>query len=185
MRGGFYLVVTMVDELISPILTTPWGRRAGLFAMILMSLLLFATVIDMLITWRSDSKLAQSSINPNEIHADTANQLRQQIEQIPEWHLFGKYGVAESALLPVTSLQIHLLGVIKSSPDALSRVIISESNQPGKIYQIGDTLPATGVKVYSISADGVVLDNAGRLEKLPLQRVQLQFEGMPKSLLGE
>lgn len=185
MKGVSNLVAVMVDELLSPLLTSPWGRRAGLIAAILMSLLVFATLIDMVIEWRGDIKLAQSTTNPKEMKVDTTSQLQKQIEDIPSWHLFGTYGVAESATLPVTSLQIHLLGVIKSSPEKLSRVIISESGQPGKIYEVGDTLPSTGVKVYAITADGVVLDNSGRLEKLPLQRTQLQFQGMPKSLLGE
>jgi general secretion pathway protein C len=175
----------MVEELLSPLFSNPWGRRAGLFVMVLMALLTLATLIDMAFEWRSDIKLTQSVANPNEVKIDHASQLQKQIAQIPEWHLFGKYGVAESAMLPVTSLQIRLLGVIKSSPEKLSRVIISESGQPGKIYEVGDTLPSTGVKVYSITVDGVVLDNSGRLEKLPLQRMQLQFQGMPKSLLGE
>ena len=88
----------------------------------------------------------------------------------------------QSAILPVTSLQIRLIGVIKSTPDTFSRVIISESNQPGKIYSVGDSLPSSGVKIYAITAEGVILDNSGRLEKLPLQRTPLMFQGMPKSL---
>src|SRR5436190_6094766 len=161
----------MVEELLSPLLTTIWGRRAGLLLTIVMSLLVFVTLVNMVVSWHSDFKLTRSSTDTTHIRVETSNQLNKQIAEIPERHLFGKYGVIEqSALLPVTSLQIRLVGVIKSAPENFSRVIISESNQSGKLYKEGDILPSTGVKIYAITQDGVILNNSGRLEKLPLQR---------------
>ncbi|MEO8402158.1 MAG: type II secretion system protein N [Gammaproteobacteria bacterium] len=174
----------MFDELLSPFLITTWGRRAGLAVMIVMAVLVFVTLITTLFTWRSDIKLAYSPSNQAENTTLAGNQLNLLIAQIPAWHLFGKYG-DQSTNLPITSLQLRLVGVIKATPEIFSRVIISESNQPGKIYQVGDILPSSGVKIYAITADGVVLENSGRFEKLPLQRTPLQFQGPPKSLMGE
>ncbi len=173
----------MIDELLSPLFTTTWGRRAGWGVLIIMVVLIFIAFIQALFTWYGDIALMQSHSNQNKNTAQENDQLAKQIAQIPEWHLFGKQG--ESTILPVTSLQIHLVGVIKATPEQFSRVIISESNQPGKIYGIGDTLPSSGVKIYAITSEGVVLDNGGRLEKLPLQRTPLIFQGMPKSLESE
>ena len=173
----------MLDELISPLLTAPWSRRAGLSVFVLMVFLTFITLIHLIFTWHRDFKLAHT-VSLRYSNA-SSSQLAQLISQIPEWHLFGKYGAAESVILPVTSLQIHLVGVIKATPEKFSRALISESNQPAKVYQVGDTLPASGVKIYAITAAGVVLNNSGRLEKLPLQRTPLLFQGMPKPLSGE
>lgn len=173
----------MFDELLSPLLTTVWGRRAGLSLLVIMLILVLVTVIQTVVTWHSDDRLAHSYAKPKGHFLQENDQLSKLIIQLPEWHLFGKYGVVEqSAILPVTSLQIRLVGVIKSTPEKYSRVIISESNQPGKVYSVGDTLPSSGVKIYAITEEGVVLNNSGRLEKLPLQRTPLQFQGMPKSL---
>lgn len=173
----------MVDELLSPLLTTTWGRRMGQGLFILMVVLTFITFIQSLMTVRSDLKLAASHKKTNEDFLLANDRLTRLISQLPQWHLFGKYGVVEqSAILPVTSLQIRLVGVIKSTPEKYSRVIISEANQPGKIYKVGDTLPSSGVRIDAITPEGVVLNNSGRLEKLPLQRTPLQFQGMPKSL---
>ncbi|EKD73605.1 MAG: hypothetical protein ACD_45C00253G0003 [uncultured bacterium] len=173
----------MMDELLSPLLTTIWGRRAGLCALIGMSFLLFITLLMTVFSWWSDSRLAQLAVKQNKNDVGLSHQLATLIADIPNWHLLGFS--AEADFLPITSLQIRLVGVIKATPDHLSRVMISELNQPGKLYQVGDTLPSSGVKIYAITQDGVILENSGRLEKLSLQRTPLQFQGMPKSLLGE
>jgi len=173
----------MIDELLSPLFTTEWGRRTGLTAAMTMSILALVIFVHTLFTFYSDIRLTQSHTRHSENSLQGNNQLAYLITQLPEWHLFGKYGVVEqSAILPVTSLQIRLIGVIKSTPEKFSRVIISEENQPGKIYSTGDTLPATGVRIYAITEEGVVLNNSGRLEKLPLPRPPLIFQGMPKPL---
>jgi type II secretory pathway component PulC len=176
----------MIDELISPLLTTIWGRRLGLGLLLVMALLMLVTFIETLVAWRGDYYLTHPVRKPAPSQANATNQLNTQIAAIPGLHIFGAYGVADrSSLLPVTSLQIKLVGIIKSAPEKLSRVLISESGQPARVYQVGDALPTTGVEISAITSDGVVLDNSGRLEKLPLQRSSLQFQGMPKSVLGE
>lgn len=168
----------MFDEIIAPLLTTEWGRRAGWGVMICMAVLLFVTVIETLSTWHSDFVITRTQHGPNK--SISMNELTKLITKIPDEHIFGKYGALSG--VPVTSLQLRLIGVIKSVPEKDSRVIISESGQPGKVYQVGDIL-SSGVKIYSIAPDGVILDNGGRLEKLPLRRSPLNFQGKPKALL--
>ncbi|EKD54036.1 MAG: hypothetical protein ACD_60C00128G0012 [uncultured bacterium] len=171
----------MLDELLSPLFTMHGSRRLGLSLLGIMLLVLIITFSMTLVSWWSDARLTKVSVKQNKNDLQSDQKLTSLVAQIPEWHL---YGVAEQ-VVPITSLQIRLVGVIKASSDSLSRVIISELNQPGKLYQVGDILPSSGVKIYAITQDGVILENGGRLEKLPLQRTPLQFQGMPKSLLGE
>ncbi|HSW92856.1 MAG TPA: type II secretion system protein N [Gammaproteobacteria bacterium] len=173
----------MIDELLSPLFTTEWGRRAGMLLSIVMSLLVFITFIHAVYTLVGDIRLTHIHSRSSDHSLEANEKLNQLIATLPERHLFGQVGVlAQSAILPVTSLQIRLVGVIKSTPETFSRVIISEENRPGQIYRTGDTLPSSGVRIYAITPEGVVLDNGGRLEKLPLARPPLLFQGMPKSL---
>lgn len=171
-----------MDELLSPLLTTLWGRRTALGVVVLMGVLILVTLIEIPFAWQKEEQMAQ----PAAVNFTSNNQLLTELAKLPEQHLFGQYGLTtQTSLLPVTSLQIKLIGIIHAIPAEFSRVIISEAQQPGKIYQVGDILPSSGVKIYAITQQGVILNNGGRLEKLPLQRSALQFQGMPKSLLGE
>ncbi len=98
------------------------------------------------------------------------------LSDLSSTHLFG-----DASNLPITSLQLRLLGVIKSDSDENSKVIISEANQPGKVYSKGKMLPS-GVIVYDISNEGVILKNNGRFEKLPLARSPLLFQDAPRAM---
>lgn len=171
----------MLDEIIAPLFTTEWGRRTGWGVMISMLVLLIITFITTLFAWHSDVVITQDH---KKINTTLPNdEVAKLIAQIPEQHIFGKIG-SSNGRLPITSLQLRLVGVIKAVPEKFSRVIISEGGQPGKVYQVGDSLSGD-VRINSIAPDGVVLDNGGRLEKLPLQRQPLLFQGKPKSLLPE
>ena len=98
--------------------------------------------------------------------------------------MFGNAAKTDTSILPITSLQLRLIGIVHAVPENKSSVMISEANQIGKVYLVGDTLPV-GVKVDAITEDGVILENAGRLEKLPLQRMPISFQRMPDKLLRE
>lgn len=174
----------MFDELLSPLLTGARSRRVGLLVLTVMIILLLVMFFHVLSSLHADIKLLQS-LGTKKTFSTTDNGTVGLITQIPEWHLFGKYAVMEKTdVLPVTSLQLQLIGVIKATPETFSRVIISEAGQPGKVYQTGDKL-SSGVRIYAISEDGVILENEGRLEKLLLRRSPLLFRGLPESLLGE
>lgn len=171
----------MFDELISPLLTTVWGRRASLTAFIAMIVILVITVIATIISWHADANILQNATLV-QLKLEPSNSEERLIPDISTWHLFGA-NTSGSEVLPITSLQLHLMGVYQATPQQLSTVIISEENQPGKVYRVGDRLAVSGVKVYSISQDGVILENGGRLEKLLLNRSPLPFKGMPDPLL--
>lgn len=174
----------MFDEIIAPLFTTEWGRRAGWGTMIAMLILLVYMIFCTVNTWREDYIIAHAEhrVSNKSLSADDMTKL---VAEIPQKHIFGQSGVTDNGgVVPITSLQLRLVGVIKSEPEEYSSVIISEAGKPGKVYRVGDTL-SSGVKVHSIAEDGVILENGGRLEKLPLQRPPLMFQGMPKPLLPE
>jgi general secretion pathway protein C len=173
----------MLDEVVAPLLTTEWGRRASFGVMLVAACLVIYTFICAIVIWHSDFVLTHNQ-NLKMANENVSDDTAKLIAQVPQLHIFGNFGTLEKdTFLPITSLQLRLVGVSKAIPEKFSRVIISEKGQPGKVYQIGDSLPS-GVIIHELVQDGVILENSGRLEKLPLQRTQLQFHGMPKSLLS-
>jgi type II secretory pathway component PulC len=166
------------DDLLAPLFSTEWGRRASWGVLVLFLCLFVINLIQTVIAWYDDVMITRLNTSLS-LNTSTEN-VAQSIAQIPSEHLFGKLGSSHAAL-PITSLQIRLIGVIKADPEKFSRVIISESGQPGKIYSIGDSL-SSGIIINSITDEGVILENDGHLEKLPLQRTPLAFQGMPKAL---
>lgn len=157
-----------LDEVMSPIFTTEWGKRAALGGLIFSGVMLFYMVLSVFTDGYHNYTVMRLSQSTTAVSTDN---VAERVAQIPKWHLFGEYGVAQkSAVLPITSLQIVLTGIVKGEPESVSRVFISEGGKPGKVYQVGDVLES-GVKVYAITEDSVVLQNGGQLEKLPLRRV--------------
>jgi type II secretory pathway component PulC len=170
----------MFEEIIAPLLTTEWSRRSGLIAIAVFSLFLCITLVKIPLAWHSDYVLAHTQ-TITKTTQPFADQTMAFILQLPNQHLFG---ASETTHLPITSLQLHLVGIIQADSENASRVIISEANQPGKIYQIGDSL-LSGVRIKAITANSVILENGGHIEKLPLSRPPLTFEEMPKNIFGE
>lgn len=171
----------MLEEIISPLLSTEWGRRCGLVAITIFSLFLLITLVEIPLTWHSDYVLAHSQATTTKTTPPFADQTMALIKQIPDRHLFGGSGI-KTANLPITSLQLRLIGIVQANPASASRVIISEAGQPGKIYQAGDSL-SSDVHIKIITTNSVILENGGHIEKLPLSRQPLLFQGMPKNLL--
>ena len=99
------------------------------------------------------------------------------LSPIQQGHLFGQ---TLSGNVPLSSLQLRVVGifVVENHP-GLSRASIASAEQPAKIYRTGDKMPS-GITVYAITPQAVILQNDGQLEKLPLAREQLQFKTRTK-----
>lgn len=168
---------------LSSLVPIEWGRRLGWVVLVSASLLLLVAIGKLPFIWLDDYKLAHQTVmvSPNDLQID--HEVREGMLQIPNQHLFGNADISLGHV-PITSLQLSLVGIMHAAPQSQSRVIISEAGQPGKLYRINDTLPM-GVIVNAIEHDGVILENAGHFEKLPLQRHELAFQGEPKQLLQE
>jgi type II secretory pathway component PulC len=143
-------------------------------ACLLLGFLILITFIYTLTQWYSDltilSRLHQTP--PTLMETGNTNNL---ITAIPREHLFGHPIPTE---LPITSMGINLLGIIKLNTDReddTSSALISLSGEPAKTYHAGESLP-NGVKIEAIEANAVILKNNEQLEKLPLQRIPLEFK---------
>lgn len=170
----------MFDDVITFLFSTERGRQVGLGLAGLFGVAAVFTFGNMFLNWRSDYVLShQPVILKRTSSVFDENALL--IAQIPEQHIFGLQA-GDDAFLPISSLQLRLTGIIKVKDDSKSKIIVSEAGKPGKIFGIGDEL-ASGIKINTINDDGVILENGGKLEKLPLVRSSLIFHEKPKPLL--
>lgn len=131
------------------------------------------TLLFTLWTWYEDWQLAHQ-MKARAMAIASNDETTNMIIAIPEAHLFGQ----TDGDMPITSLQLRVTGIVKTGDEqdgSASKAYISISGQPSKIYKLGDDLPY-GVKVYEITPDSVILENDGKLEKLPLPRERLEFK---------
>lgn len=174
----------MVEEMLSPLLTTELGRRLSIGFLLCFMILTLFLVIKIPLNVYSDFLLTKQKNEMSAVVIASSATNAKLIDDISKHHLFGNTAAIVQTIVPVTSLQLKLVGIVQSKPDQLSRAIISEAGLRGKIYKLNDQLPS-GARISAITADSVILDNAGRMEKLPLQRVLVSFQGIPKKLLAE
>jgi type II secretory pathway component PulC len=167
-----------MDEMMQPLIDTSWGKRLSPIILLFFILCIMFSFFRMILQWQDDLHLIHQQ--PKTMVLLHHKEDVQPILAIPEEHLFGE-GLT-SARLPITSLGVRLLGVIETGEPHESTVIIAEGDHIGKVYHVGDSL-LSNIKIHSIVSDGVILENAGHLEKLPLTRSFLSFQGMPKSLI--
>lgn len=127
-----------------------------------------------LITWYDDWQLSHAPLPTYHLPKQTDKAAL--IEMLPEQHLFGQ-GLTPMGEMPISNLQLRVMGISKGMNEnsATSQALIAIADGASKVYKIGDSLP-DGVKIYAIAADAVVLENDGRLEKLPLPRETLVFK---------
>lgn len=160
------------DRIFSMILTTEQGYRLGLATAVLFTALLVLSAFGMLGSWWSDARLSSVSKAEKAAIRDLSSPLSELAKAVPQAHLFG-YHAPASAYVPITNLQLRLTGIIQvGGDDVFSKAIISAQGGTGKIYQLGDSV-LDGIRLTAIHADGVVLDNNGHSESLPMQRPNL------------
>lgn len=137
-----------------------------------LAILITITFVVCVLQWREDWRITHQPITPN---AQSGDKTLSMIAAIPSHHIFGK---SAGGKIPISSLELHVTGIVKVENEdgkEVSKAYISQAGQPAKIYQVGDKV-TNGVKIYSINADTIILDNGGELEKLPLPREPLVFK---------
>ena len=145
-----------------------WILPLGLSTLVLLSVSL------VLNQWKADWQLVHQPVMTLTIAKDTSSS---DIRALPDAHLFGQALTADGEL-PITNLQLRVIGiskVVNATGNDTSHATIVIGTESGKTYQVGDALP-DGVKIYRIDADSVILENDGRLEKLPMPRSTLNFQ---------
>ena len=93
-------------------------------------------------------------------------------QAIVQWHLFGKNTIAQTSA-PKTTLRIKLIGIISSTSDGQSRVIIEEPSRKQKYYKVGDKIKSN-VTVKIIQPDHIVIMHNSREEIVPLKALNTQ-----------
>ena len=121
---------------------------------IMLLLLAIWQMVDEVIIRAPSVSVVKSTLIPPPIH-------------LSDLHLFGVYN-ANLADLPTTQLPLLLEGtvMIVDNP-AQSRALITESNEPATVYQIGDTVPGNAT-IERIEKHYVILNDNGALTKLAL-----------------
>lgn len=147
------------------------GLNAGIAFFVLVTLIFNAQ------QWRADWQLTHAIVTP--LSLPTLNQSAALIESIPSLHVFGK-SLATVSDVPISSLELRVTGIAKStsSGTTASKAYISISNQPSKIFHVGDSI-SSSVKLYDVVDDAIVLENKGQFEKIPLVRNKLEFKPRP------
>ncbi len=144
--------------------------------LILLSLSLFAYA---LWQWRADWVLAHQQA-PSQV-VEKIDDTTDLIATLPQIHLFG-HALRGAGDMPISNLQLRVTGIVEVASNAMgqqSKAYISMAGEREKIFRVGDSLPY-GVKIYAITADAIILENEGQLEKLPLARAKLQFKTRDK-----
>ena len=177
-QEAYDTIHSMLIEQFTSFIQTERGRQAGIAINIIMSIfLLMALVSGVSNIWDA---IWAGHEKPVMHVALTKNKDQELVMGLPREHLFGQR-ISASSTLPITSLQLQLTGIMKVGISNESKALISESGKPAQVYGVGDVLPS-GIKVYAVNEDEVVLERDGHLEKLPLARSPLSFEGLPKPL---
>jgi len=175
----------MFAEIFAPITHGKWSKAIRIAALVMAISTLLISLIATPISWYKDIKLSKAQSSRENISVAVTAKNLDLINELPKQHLFGSaIHSSNTNNLPITNLQLSLIGIIQSQPESKSSVIISSAGQPGKVYFIGDKISET-LEVGAITKDGVILENNGRLEKLPLKRQKLAFKKLAKKLLLE
>ncbi len=116
---------------------------------------------------------AVSSYSPSEKEVIDYN-----LSDMLRYHLFGKYMKQETIKpktvdltnLPLSRMNLKLVGVVASTIEERSTAIISNKNVQG-VYGVNDKIKGTNVNLRYILTDRVILNNNGRDETLMLEGV--------------
>jgi hypothetical protein len=113
-----------------------------------------------------------SKKNPTNVSAQKNTQLL----QLHTWHLFGQMPptVTNTAQIPISNLNLVLVGIFLRPKLAESRALITDANGKTQTYRIGDMIPG-GVTLFNILPDSVLLKRGNELEKLKLPNRELNF----------
>lgn len=85
------------------------------------------------------------------------------------------------AAVKQSMLNLTVVGIMFSTNEKVSQVIIRAAGGNEKIYKVGDTLPGD-VVIKRITTDGVLINRHGALESLSLSKDILTFEPLAKPM---
>ena len=72
-----------------------------------------------------------------------------------------------------TQLRLSLDGIISAEEPVLSRAIIRTNNKKPLTYEVGEEIEGTNAKLHTVEASQVIIERAGALESLELERLTI------------
>lgn len=106
------------------------------------------------------------------VHSDNQTQVR--LRTVTDLHLFGiaaKQPVVQEAPIEAkkTGLNLTLRGVFAADNPAQAMAIIADARGKEKVYRVNETI-FSGVTLYAVYPDRVILERSGNFESLSLPR---------------
>lgn len=97
--------------------------------------------------------------------------------------LFGSYHPPlENAVIKPSQLNIQVLGILFSTKEEDSQVILKIDGNEENTYTKGQTLSG-GILIKKITPDSIIISHGGRLERLCLEKERLIFSPPLRALL--
>ncbi|GJL81009.1 MAG: hypothetical protein DHS20C01_06430 [marine bacterium B5-7] len=132
-------------------------------------------------TWRlhiTDQPSAQPATVASTVQLPVQSPQHYQLRKIQNARLFGEPPKVKQpvvpAVVPKTRLSLKLHGMVGSETPYLARALISIGNRPPRSYGIGEEVADTDAIIHQVEQDRVLLDRAGQIESLELDRIKLK-----------
>lgn len=121
-----------------------------------------------------DTSVATASIKaPVEVPAVSTPSVTEMANDAARQHIFGLAGVKpkktieREPVVPVTNLNLSLLGIYSAQPADKALAIISANGKPEEVFRVGETIIG-GASLAEVLQTEVVINNGGRKEVLKL-----------------
>jgi len=98
------------------------------------------------------------------------------VQDIINAHLFGveQRQAPQQVSAPRTRLRLQLAGMVASNDPKQAIALIAADNGVPKPYRIGDSIKPSGAVVHLVEPNKVIIERAGRLESLYLERPTIE-----------
>lgn len=154
-----------------------WLARAPDIAnLILVVLLAFAAAHLFWLLWPAPDIVVAPQATGNQSQGASSQAL--DIDAIAEAHLFGQQSAADKAEAkkkvinaPETHLNLTLTGIVSDSAGDQSRALIKNPKGKQDSYRVGEGI-ISGVSLYAVHANRVILDRSGHYETLTLESLK-------------
>lgn len=158
-------------------LSQPVILRAFCLFLVLLIIWQLATGIESLLTFNK-------SISPQENQLVAIKATKKPMSSVGlTTPFFGEY-VPDDIDVKESRLNLKVVGILFSSEDAHSFVILHTQGGGDQSFHVGDSVPG-GALIKRITADGVLIERNGVLESLSLPKNELIFEPQPKPLVKD
>ena len=113
------------------------------------------------------------------VEAATQESPLSRVAEVPLFGVLGVRAAPEPVVAPDTRLRLRLVGLVAGDTPDQGKAIIAESNNPERLYGIGDPVGGGQARLHQIHPDRVILERDGAYETLRLPRADGTTAGAP------